>query len=55
MIKEKKFDCVKFKDELFAKSWKKSGAKSFREYVEYVNMRAEKSVLLTNEVKPRAK
>jgi len=37
MNKEKKFDCVKFKDELFAKSWKKSGAMNFRDYVEYVN------------------
>ena len=45
MLKEKTIDCVKFKDELFMKSWKKSKAKSFREYVEYVNMRAEKSVL----------
>ena len=45
MNKEKKFDCVKFKDELFAKSWKKSGAMNFRDYVEYVNKRAEKSVL----------
>ena len=45
MLKEKEFDCVKFKDELFIKSWKKSGAKSFRDYVEYVNMRAKKSTL----------
>jgi hypothetical protein len=44
MIK-KKFDCVKFKDELFAKAWKKSGAKDFREYVDYANAQARKSSL----------
>ncbi|MDR1930235.1 MAG: hypothetical protein LBQ44_06335 [Treponema sp.] len=45
MNKEKKFDCVKFKQELHEKAYKKSGAKDFREYIHYVNERANKSLL----------
>ena len=45
MAKGKEFDCVKFKDELFANSWKKSGAKNIDEYVAYVNKRYKLSPL----------
>jgi hypothetical protein len=45
MTKDKYFDCVKFKDELFARAWKKSKARNFREYVEYANAQAHKSKL----------
>lgn len=37
MIKEKKFDCVKFKNELQENVIRKSGAKNLTEYVIYVN------------------
>jgi len=33
-------DCVKFKDDLHDSLWKKSGAKTLKEYAEYVNKRA---------------
>ena len=33
-------DCVKFKDDLHERLWKKSGAKTLKEYAEYVNKRA---------------
>jgi hypothetical protein len=45
MNKEKKFDCVKFKQELHEKAYKKSGAKNFREYIHYANEMANKSLL----------
>ena len=45
MIKEKKFDCVKFKNELHEKLLKKSGVKNLREYVEYVNKAVKASPL----------
>jgi hypothetical protein len=45
MNKEKKFDCVKFKQELHEKAYKKSGAKDFREYIHYVNEMSNKSSL----------
>ena len=44
-VKEKDFDCVEFKHKLHRDAYKKSGARNFREYVEYVNARAEKSRL----------
>jgi hypothetical protein len=50
MLKEKEFDCVKFKDTLFSQAWKKSGAKNYREYVEYVNARARESGLFKKPV-----
>ena len=42
---KKNFDCVKFKYELQEKTLKQSGAKSLREYVNYVNNIAKKSTL----------
>jgi hypothetical protein len=45
MIKEKTFDCIRFKNELQEKTLIKSGAKNLHEYVEYVNKTAEKSTL----------
>jgi hypothetical protein len=39
----KKFDCVEFKHELHRIAYKKSGAKSIGEYVDYVNKAALKS------------
>jgi len=33
-------DCVKFKHDLAKKSWEKSGAKTLKEYAEYVNRKA---------------
>jgi hypothetical protein len=48
MIKEKQFDCVKFKNELHENLLKKSGAKSLREYVEYVNKMVKTSTLYKN-------
>jgi len=45
MNKEKQFDCVRFKDELQEKLLTTSGVKNLREYVEYVNKIAQKSVL----------
>jgi len=44
-LKEKEFDCVKFKEELYLNAWKKSGAANLREYVDYVNREARKSPL----------
>ncbi|GBR76249.1 hypothetical protein NO2_0829 [Candidatus Termititenax persephonae] len=44
-IKEKEFDCIKFKEELYLNTWKKSGATTLREYVDYVNREAVKSPL----------
>ena len=44
-IKDKEFDCVKFKQELYLNSWKKSGATTLQEYVDYVNSEARKSSL----------
>lgn len=37
MNKEKKFDCVKFKNELQEKLYVKSGAKNLAEYIIYAN------------------
>jgi hypothetical protein len=51
MNKEDKFvieDCVKFKQDLAEKSWKRSGAKTLEEYVKYVNERAKQSPLWKN-------
>ena len=45
MLKEKEFDCIKFKDTLFSQAWEKSGAKNYREYIEYVNAHARESGL----------
>ena len=36
-------DCVKFKHDLHEKAYKKSGAKNFNEYIEYVNKSFMKS------------
>jgi len=41
-------DCVKFKHDLYKKSWEKSGAKTLDEYVEYVRNTAIKSSLWKN-------
>ena len=49
MTKEKKFDCVKFKNELQTNLLKKSGAKNIREYVIYINEVAKKSSLHKSE------
>jgi len=51
MTKEKKFDCVKFKNELHEKLLKKSGVKNLREYVKYVNKAAKVSALYKGNVK----
>ena len=45
MNNEKKFDCVKFKNELQEKLIKKSEAKNLTEYVKYVNIIASSSSL----------
>jgi len=45
MNKEKRFDCVKFKNELQEKLLAASGVKSLREYVKYVNEIAQRSSL----------
>ena len=45
MNKEKQFDCVKFKNELQASLLKKSGAKNLRDYAQYANEEAKKSLL----------
>ncbi|MDR3111801.1 MAG: hypothetical protein LBU55_01335 [Elusimicrobiota bacterium] len=45
MIKEKHFDCIKFKYELQKKLLKKSRAKNLHEYANYVNKIAQKSPL----------
>jgi hypothetical protein len=45
MIKEKEFDCIKFKYELQEKLLKSSGAHNLREYVNYANKIAQKSPL----------
>jgi hypothetical protein len=44
-IKEKDFDCVKFKRELFENALRISGAKNIDEYVAYANREAVKSPL----------
>jgi len=46
--KEKKFDAVKFKNDLQSKLLKDSKAKNMREYVDYVNKIASKSPLNKN-------
>ena len=51
MTKKKPFDCVKFKDELFAKTWKKSRAKDGYEFAEYVNTQSRKSIFFKNQDK----
>ena len=48
MNKEKKFDCVKFKNELQKNLLEKSGAKNLKEYVSYVNKVAQNSSLHNN-------
>ena len=48
MNKEKKFDCVKFKNELQKNLLEKSGAKNIKEYVSYVNKVAQNSSLHNN-------
>ena len=45
MIKEKTFDCVKFKNELQSNLLKNSGATNLQEYVCYVNRIAQDSSL----------
>jgi len=45
MNNEKKFDCIKFKNELQKNLLKNSGAKNLREYVDYANKTAQKSSL----------
>jgi hypothetical protein len=45
MNKEKRFDCVKFKNELQRNLLKNSGAKNLREYADYANKLAQKSSL----------
>ena len=45
MDKEKIEDCVKFKYELYEKSWAKSGAKNIDEYVKYVSENIKNSTL----------
>jgi len=51
MNNEKKFDCVKFKNELQKNLLKKSGAKNIQEYVTYVNSVAQNSSLHKNNEK----
>ena len=51
MNKEKQFDCVKFKNELQSNLLKKSGAKNIREYANYVNKIAQKSILCKDKEK----
>ena len=48
MSKEKKFDCVKFKNELQKNLFDKSGAKNIQEYAAYVNKIAQNSTLIKN-------
>ena len=45
MDKDKRFDCVKFKNELQEKLLNNSKAKDLREYVQYVNKISQKSSL----------
>jgi len=45
IYKEKKFDCVKFKNALQEKLIKKSDAKNLIEYARYANEVAQKSSL----------
>ena len=45
MIKEKEFDCVKFKNDLHQNLLKQSGAKNLQEYIIYANEIARKSSL----------
>jgi hypothetical protein len=45
MNKEKKFDAIKFKNDLQAKLLKDSKAKNMKEYVDYFNEIASKSRL----------
>ena len=45
VIKEKQFDCVKFKNELHQNLLKQSGAKNLQEYIIYANEVAQKSSL----------
>jgi hypothetical protein len=45
MNKKKHFDCVEFKHKLHRAAFKKSGAKTLKEYVRHVNSEAAKSPL----------
>ena len=47
-MNKKKFDAVKFKNDLQSKLLKNSKAKSLREYVDYVNKIASESSLNKN-------
>jgi len=47
MSKEEIKDCVQFKNDLYEKSWKKSGAKNIDEYVKYVSEHVKNSPLWT--------
>ena len=46
--KEKRFDCVVFKQKMQELSWKRSGAKTMSEYVKYINSLPEDEFKLTN-------
>ncbi|MDR1997911.1 MAG: hypothetical protein LBQ83_06280 [Candidatus Margulisbacteria bacterium] len=43
--KTKDFDCIQFKNDLAARAWENSKAKTLREYVDYANREALKSPL----------
>ena len=45
MNKEKKFDCIQFKNELQVNLVKKSGAKNLKEFVNFANKEAKNSKL----------
>ena len=48
MKNKKDFDCVKFKRELQEKAWKKSGAKTWEEYIHQCNKAIKNSPLYKN-------
>jgi len=45
MNKEKAFDAIKFKRKLQDNVWKRSKAKNSKEFMEYINKNARKSIL----------
>lgn len=47
-MNKKKFDAVKFKNDLQSKLLKKSKAKNLKEYVDYVNKIANESTMNKN-------
>ena len=41
-VKTKKFDCLKFKDELQANTWKRSKARNLTEYITWLTAETAK-------------